>query len=140
MKAVRRGNPRGAARAELVATASRARKRAHAPYSGYAVGAALRARSGRVYTGCNIENSSYGLSLCAERVAAAKAVSEGESGLVALAIVTGSSPPASPCGACRQFLAEFGLDLEVILANTEGVQERTTLADLLPRPFDKSFL
>jgi cytidine deaminase len=127
-------------RAELVQAALSARERAHAPYSGYAVGAALRTRKGRFFTGCNVENSSYGLSLCAERVAAVKAVSEGETEFAAIAIVTRSSPPGPPCGACRQFLEEFSPRMEVILANLEGEVEIATLADLLPHPFDRSFL
>jgi cytidine deaminase len=104
------------------------------------VGAALRTRSGRVYTGCNVENASYGLSVCAERVAAAKAVSEGDREFVALAVVTSSDPPSPPCGACRQFLAEFAADLEIVLANLDGGRQNTRLAALLPRAFRRSFL
>jgi cytidine deaminase len=125
---------------ELVQTALQARQRAHAPYSRFRVGVALRTRSGRVYSGCNVENSSYGLSICAERVAASKAVSEGEKEFVAMAVVTPSSPPGPPCGACRQFLSEFSPDLEVVLANPEGGRVVTRLSKLLPRAFDKSFL
>jgi cytidine deaminase len=127
-------------RAELIQAALAARERAHAPYSGYAVGAALRTREGRIFTGCNVENSSYGLSICAERVAATKAVSEGETEFAAIAIVTPSSPPGPPCGACRQFLEEFSPQMEVILADPQGEVEVTTLAKLLPHPFDRSFL
>jgi cytidine deaminase len=142
MKAQRRAATRAAQdrRAELVEAAEKARAHAHAPYSGYAVGAALRARSGRIYTGCNVENSSYGLSLCAERVAVGKAISAGEKAFDAIAVVTPSTPPGAPCGACRQVLSEFARDLEVILASTEGEQELTSLAVLFPRAFDKSYL
>jgi cytidine deaminase len=137
----RRSVPRTqAAREALVQAAAAARERAHAPYSRFLVGAALRTRSGRVYTGCNVENASYGLSVCAERVAAAKAVSEGDREFVALAVVTSSHPPSPPCGACRQFLAEFATDLEIVLANLDGGRQNTRLAALLPRAFRKSFL
>ena len=119
---------------DLVAAATAARQRAHAPYSGFAVGAALLDSSGRVHLGCNVENASYGLSICAERNAVAAAVAAGASRFAALAVVTDARPPASPCGACRQVLAEFG-DMPVVLANPEGDQVRTSVSDLLPLAF-----
>jgi len=116
--------------AELVALAREARDKAYAPYSGFAVGAALRAKSGRIYSGCNVENASYGLTVCAERVAIFKAVSAGERKFEALAVVT--EPQASPCGACRQVLAEFGLDIQVIIADLGKGRKVYTVGDLLP--------
>jgi len=102
----------------LIAKAMEAREKAHAPYSNFAVGAALLAKSGRVYTGCNVENASYGLSICAERAAVFKAVSEGEREFEAIAVVTEKG--VTPCGACRQVLIEFGEDIQVIVANGAG--------------------
>ncbi len=124
---------------ELVAAALEVRSRAYAPYSGYAVGAALLAADGRVFTGCNVENASYGLSVCAERHAVAAAVAAGCTTFVGVAIVTSSSPPAAPCGACRQVLAEFG-DFSVVMANTGGEQRSSTVGDLLPIAFDPAVL
>ncbi len=124
----------------LVKLAHQARENAYAPYSHYKVGAALVAASGKVFTGCNVENATYGLTVCAERVALWKAISEGEREFSAVAVVTESEHPASPCGACRQLLWEFGGNLEVILANTQGRTESLRLADLLPHPFDRSVL
>ena len=118
----------------LVAAAQRVRDNAYAPYSGFAVGAALLTADGRVFTGCNVENASYGLTVCAERHAVAAAVAAGARDFRALALVTPSSPPASPCGACRQVLAEFG-QLTLVLANPDGERHRTTLSELLPRAF-----
>ena len=121
---------------DLIAEARDGRAAAHAPYSGFRVGAALRGASGRIYRGCNVENASYGLSICAERVAMVSAVAGGERGIVALAVVTGDRDLTPPCGACRQFLAEFASDdLPVVLANLEGSREQTTLGALLPRAF-----
>ena len=120
---------------ELVRAALDARARAYAPYSGYAVGAALRARDGRVFTGANVENASYGLSVCAERSAVVQAVAAGARELDALAVATTSSPPAAPCGMCRQTLAEFARDLPIALANDRGEVVHVTLAELLPRAF-----
>lgn len=121
----------------LVAAAVTARAAAHAPYSRYAVGAALLAEDGRVYHGCNVEISSYSLTCCAERVAVFKGVSEGVRRFVAVAVVTDSEPPASPCGACRQVLHDFGSpDLRVIIGRADGaVVEVMTLGELLPRAF-----
>jgi len=118
---------------ELVALAAEARKKAHAPYSHFAVGAALLASSGRIYTGCNVENASYGLSICAERVAVFKAVSEGEREFEAIAVVTENG--ATPCGACRQVLMEFGDDIQVIVADATGHRRSFALTELLPEGF-----
>lgn len=117
----------------LIVAARKARQKAYAPYSNFAVGAALRTRSGRVFTGCNIENASYGLTICAERVAVAKAISEGERDFEAIAVV--SPGGATPCGACRQVLAEFNPDLRIIVADPEGNIRRFRLSELLPEAF-----
>jgi len=119
----------------LVAAAVEARGRAYAPYSGFAVGAALLSKAGRVFTGCNVENASYGLTACAERVALFRAVAEGVREFMAIAIACGDSP-CSPCGACRQALHEFTPNLRVIMADGEGkTWEAAQLADLLPTAF-----
>jgi cytidine deaminase len=118
---------------ELIALATQARERAYAPYSHYAVGAALRGKSGRVYTGCNVENAVYSLTICAERAAIAKAVSEGEREFDALAVVTANG--GSPCGSCRQVLAEFGPDLRVLIATPNQLVAVQSVAELLPRAF-----
>jgi cytidine deaminase len=118
----------------LVAAATEARTNAHAPYSGYRVGAAVLSSDSRVFVGCNVENASYGLSVCAERNAIAAAVAAGCRELVGLAVVTSSNPPAPPCGACRQVLVEFG-DLPVVLANPDGQRRTTTARGLLPDAF-----
>jgi cytidine deaminase len=125
---------------KLIAAARQARENAHAPYSNFRVGAALRAQSGRIYTGCNIENASYGLTVCAERVAIFKALSEGERGFEAIAVVADTDKLTPPCGACRQIIWEFCGDVEVILANLKGKVETERAAKLLPRAFDSSFL
>jgi cytidine deaminase len=120
----------------LIEIARQARERAYAPYSNFAVGAALLGRSGQVYTGCNVENASYPLTSCAEHTAVVKAVSEGEREFEAIAVVTGSG--AMPCGACRQILREFGGmdgDLRVIVADTEGSARIFSIAELLPEGF-----
>ena len=124
----------------LIAAARQARENAHAPYSNFRVGAALRATSGRVYTGCNVENATYGLTVCAERVAIFKAISEGERGFDAIAVVTHTDELTPPCGACRQIIWEFCGDVEIILANLKGKVEVHRTSGLLPRPFDSSFL
>jgi cytidine deaminase len=126
---------------DLLATAAlAARENAHAPYSHFRVGAALEDSSGRVHTGCNIENASYGLTLCAERVAVFKAMSEGARSLRRIAIAADTDTLTPPCGACRQILWEFGGDLEVLLVNPRGKSEALRLKDLFPRPFDASHL
>lgn len=117
----------------LLEVAANARKMAHAPYSRYKVGAALLAGSGNVYAGCNVENASYGLSICAERTAYVKAVSDGEREFLAIAVVSDNG--GSPCGACRQFMAEFGLDSIVILSDKKGNYSITTVSQLLPDAF-----
>lgn len=127
-------------RAALIAAASRARDHAHAPYSNFRVGAALRTVSGRVFTGCNIENSTFGLTLCAERVAVFKALSEGERAFDAVAVVADTDRLTPPCGACRQILWEFCRDAEVILSNLGGQIKIRHISDLFPDAFDASFL
>lgn len=124
----------------LIAAAKQARENAHAPYSNFRVGAALRATSGRVYTGCNVENSTYGLTVCAERVAIFKAISEGERGFDAIAVVAHTDVLTPPCGACRQIIWEFCGDVPVILANLKGQVEVHRMSKLFPKPFDSSFL
>ena len=126
------------ARGALIEAARVAREHAHAPYSHFKVGAALRAKSGRIFTGCNIENSTFGLTVCAERVAVWKAISEGERGFDSVAVVTDSDTLTPPCGACRQILWEFCGDAEVILANLKGQVEVYCLSALFPKPFDAS--
>jgi cytidine deaminase len=125
---------------DLAAAAFAAREHAHAPYSKFRVGAALEDDSGRVHTGCNIENATYGLTLCAERVAVFKAVSEGARGFRRIAIAVDTETLTPPCGACRQILWEFCGDIEILLANPRGKRESLRLKDLFPRAFDASFL
>ena len=125
---------------DLIAAARRARGFAHADYSQFKVGAALEAADGTVITGCNIENATYGLTICAERVAMFKALSEGHRQFRRVAIVADTESPAPPCGACRQILWEFAGDLEVILANLTHESGRHHLRDLLPLPFDDRLL
>ena len=120
---------------ELIVLAVKAREHAYAPYSGFKVGAALLTTGGRVFTGCNVENASYGLSNCAERTVLLKAVSEGERAFARLAIVAEMEGFLAPCGACRQLFQEFSPGLEVIMANTRGEYMRRTLEDLLPEAF-----
>jgi cytidine deaminase len=124
----------------LLEAALTAREHAHAPFSSFKVGAALEEASGRIHTGCNIENATYGLTLCAERVAVFKAVSEGARQFVRIAVAADTGTLTPPCGACRQILWEFCGDIEVILVNLEGRTERFRLNDLYPRPFDDSFI
>jgi cytidine deaminase len=121
---------------DLVALARQARERAVAPYSRFKVGAALLARTGEIVTGCNIENATYGLTLCAERVAVFKAVSEGMRDFAAVAVVADSARLAAPCGPCRQILWEFCGDLSVILADLKGRTRTVRMSELLPLPFD----
>jgi cytidine deaminase len=120
---------------ELIQIAFNVRKKAYAPYSKFQVGASLLGKSGHIYSGCNVENASYGASICAERTAVVKAVSEGETEFEALVVASDAKEPASPCGICRQFLAEFGLGLVLILVNLEGKMIETTLAEYLPGAF-----
>jgi cytidine deaminase len=125
---------------KLVLMAREARERAHAPYSRFKVGAALVAEDGRVFTGCNVENATYGLTICAERVAIFKAVSEGADRFQQIAVVTATKHLTPPCGACRQIIWEFCGDIPVVLSNLEGQIEQFRMAKLFPRPFDQSYL
>ena len=123
-------------RLELVAAARAVMEHSHSPYSGFRVGAALRGEDGRIYTGTNVENASFGLSICAERSAVFRAVSEGCQAFMALAVVTDTNEPTPPCGACRQVLQEFAPELTIYLAGNGSEVEEYALADLLPRPFN----
>jgi len=123
----------------LVAAARQAQQQAYAPYSHYQVGAAVETVDGTVYTGCNIENASYGLAICAERVALGAAMTAGARQFRRIAVVSSSEPPASPCGACRQVLAELAPDAEVIAAGPRSVM-RWTVAELLPVAFTPGHL
>lgn len=120
----------------LIAAARAVRLNAAARYSGFKVGAALEAEDGSIITGCNVENATYGLTVCAERVAVFKAISEGHRRFRRVVVVADAASPTPPCGACRQILWEFGGDLEVILANTTEETGRYQLASLFPLPFD----
>jgi cytidine deaminase len=124
----------------LVTAARRARRHAHAGYSHFKVGAALETADGTIITGCNIENATYGLTVCAERVAMWKALSEGHRAFRRIAVVADTANPTPPCGPCRQILWEFGGDLEVILANLRAEKGRYKLSALLPMPFDARLL
>jgi cytidine deaminase len=124
----------------LVTAARKVRLHAHAPYSDFQVGAALETPGGVIIAGCNVENATFGLTICAERVALVKAISEGETKFTRIAIVADTDNPTPPCGACRQILWEFGGDLEIILANLTEVKGTYRLADLLPLPFDGRLL
>ena len=126
--------------AVLVQAARRARRNAHATYSHFKVGAALETADGTIVTGCNIENATYGLTVCAERVAMWKALSEGHRKFRRIAVVADTADPTPPCGPCRQILWEFGGDLEVILANLRSEKGRHQLSALLPLPFDARLL
>ena len=124
----------------LVAAARDARKRAYAPYSRFRVGAAVRS-DGRTFAGANVENASYGLTLCAERSAVAAAINAGARSIDAIAVVSGTTPPTPPCGMCLQTLAEFAApDLPVVLVGPRGAAEETTLGTLMPRGFSKRYL
>ena len=124
----------------LVAAARDAQTRAHAPFSRFKVGAALETEDGVVITGCNVENATYGLTMCAERVAIFKAVSEGHRRFRRVAVVADADKPTPPCGSCRQLLWEFGGDLAIILANGREITGEHKLSQLFPLPFDQSFL
>ena len=126
--------------AALVKAARAARRHAHADYSHFKVGAALETADGTIITGCNIENATYGLTVCAERVAMWKALSEGHRKFRRIAVVADTNDPTPPCGPCRQILWEFGGDLEVILANLRTEKGRHQLSALLPLPFDARLL
>jgi len=124
----------------LITAAKQARENAHAPYSNFRVCAALRATSGRIFTGCNVENATYGLTMCAERVALYKALSDGKDLFTRIAVVADTDDPTPPCGSCRQLLWEYCGDIEVILANLSEVKKRMRLSQLLPLPFDARLL
>jgi cytidine deaminase len=124
----------------LEQAALEARRHAHAPFSKFLVGAALEDEAGRVHTGCNVENATYGLTVCAERVAIFKAISEGARRFRRIAVAADTETLTPPCGACRQILWEFCGDIEIILANLQGKTETFSLDALFPRPFDASFL
>ena len=118
---------------QLLIEARKVREQAYAPYSRFAVGAALLTKSGRVFTGCNVENLSFGLTICAERNAVFAAVAAGEREFVKIAIVADSKTPVTPCGACRQVLAEFAKELKICCVNLEGESFHSTITELLPR-------
>lgn len=124
----------------LLAAALAARQHAYAPYSHFKVGAALEDFSGRIHTGCNVENATYGLTICAERVAVFKAMSEGVREFRRIAVAADSEKLTPPCGACRQILWEFCGDIEVMLVNPRGASETLRMKDLFPRAFDASYL
>ena len=125
---------------ELIAEAARARKFARAAQSAFAVGAAVETAGGRMFSGCNVESATYGLTVCAERVAVWKALSEGESRFLRIAVVADTAALTPPCGACRQVLWEYCGDLEVILSNLKGKRAAYRLSELLPFPFDGRLL
>lgn len=120
----------------LIAAALGARERAYAPFSGYRVGAALSTAEGAIVAGANVENRSFGLSICAERSAVVAAVAAGHRSFTAAVVVTESSPPAAPCGLCRETLAEFARSLPILLVNPQGERRLVDLAELLPMPFE----
>jgi cytidine deaminase len=124
----------------LLEAALGARQHAHAPYSNFKVGAALEDSHGRIHTGCNVENSTYGLTICAERVAVFKAMSEGVREFRRIAVAADTETLTPPCGACRQILWEFCGDIEVTLVNPRGASETLRMKDLFPRAFDASYL
>jgi cytidine deaminase len=125
---------------QLIDAARAAREKAFAPFSGFRVGAALRTKAGKIIQGCNIENATLGLTLCAERVAIFKAISDGEREFTAIAVVCDTEKLTPPCGSCRQIIWEFCGDIPITLANLKGAVVRETAGSLLPRPFDRSFL
>ncbi len=124
----------------LVAAAIAARENAHATFSKFKVGAAVQDVTGRIHTGCNVENATYGLTVCAERVAIFKAISEGARKFTRVAVVADTDNLTPPCGACRQILWEFCGDVEIVLSNLQGKTETMKLGTLFPRAFDASFL
>ncbi len=125
---------------KLLEAALAARANAHAPFSKFKVGAAIEDETGRIFTGCNVENATYGLTICAERVAVFKAISEGARKFTRIAVAADTSVLTPPCGACRQILWEFCGDAELTLVNLQGKTETFHLKELFPRPFDASFL
>jgi cytidine deaminase len=127
-------------RERMLEAAVEARANAYAPYSGFAVGAAVLGRHGGIYAGCNVENASYPVSLCAERGAIAAAVAAGETGIDAVLILSDATRPCPPCGMCRQALAEFGPDMAVVMVGAQGALDEAALRDLLPAAFGPGFL
>jgi cytidine deaminase len=125
---------------KLVKEAKKARKKAYTPYSKFKVGAAVLSGDGKIFTGCNIENASFGLAVCAERVAIFKAISEGSSKFEAIAVIGDTDKPCSPCGACRQVISEFGEDIPLIMANLKGDVKIIKIKELLPEAFGKNDL
>lgn len=125
---------------ELIKGATKARENAVAPFSGFKVGAALLTESGEIFTGCNVENASYGLTMCAERVAIFKAISEGARAFSKICIAANTDDLTTPCGACRQIIWEFCGDIEVILVNLNNKSETFRMRELFPRAFDAKFL
>ncbi len=125
---------------ELINKAKNVREHSYSPYSRFKVGAALKTKNGMVFTGCNIENSSYGLSICAEREAIFKAISAGERDLDTIAIVTDSDKLTTPCGACRQVMWEFSKDMMIVVANLKGKKKEFKIKELLAHPFGKDTL
>jgi cytidine deaminase len=124
----------------LIETATRARLQSVAPFSNFLVGAAIETKEGKVYTGCNVESASYGLTVCAERVAIWKALSEGERDFTALAIVADTETLTPPCGTCRQIIWEFSKHATIVLSNLRGQTQTVSITELLPRAFDARFL
>lgn len=124
---------------EAIVAAQAVRENAYAPYSKFKVGAAVLTKGGNIYTGCNVENCSYGLCNCAERTAIFKAVSEGETELVGIVIIADTLDPVAPCGACRQVMVEFGIQ-KIVMCNLHGEQKFATLEELLPYSFGKKHL
>lgn len=125
---------------ELVEKAIEVREKAYAPFSNFKVGAAVRTKSGKIFTGCNVESASYGLTVCAERVAIWKAVSEGEKEFAHIAVVADTKELTPPCGVCRQIIWEFCGDIPISFANLDGKTETLQMKELLPRAFDTKFL
>ena len=125
---------------KLIEAAVKVRENAHSPFSNFKVGAAVETKDGKIFTGCNVENASYGLTFCAERVAIFKAISEGETEFTRIAVIADTPELTPPCGACRQIIWEFCGDVPVIFSNLEGVTETIQMSELLPRAFDTKFL
>lgn len=125
---------------KLIKEAEKAKKMAYAPYSKFKVGAAVLSVGGEIFTGCNIENASFGLAVCAERVAIFKAISEGSTKFEAIAVIGDTDKPCSPCGACRQVISEFGEDIPLIMANLNGDVKIKKIKELLPEAFGKNDL
>ena len=124
----------------LIESAKKVREKAYAPFSNFRVGAAVRTKEGKIYTGCNVESASYGLTVCAERIAIWKAVSEGEREFTDVAVVADTEELTPPCGVCRQIIWEFCGDIPVTFSNLKGKTETVMMKEILPRAFDTKFL